>query len=70
MAYRLHYVIRAQSDNRKIGNNIKSFVGLYFWRITMKVNVVSDFLFTITHPSEIEIMASLKEYFDNMYFAN
>ena len=36
----------------------------------MKLNIVSDFLFTITHPSEAEAMASLKEYLDNMYFAN
>jgi len=36
----------------------------------MRLNIVSDFLFTITNPNEIESMLSLKEYLDNMYFAN
>lgn len=36
----------------------------------MIINSVQDFLFEITHPSENETMLSLKEYLDNMYFAN
>lgn len=36
----------------------------------MKLSTRSDFLFFVSHPAETESMLSLKEYFENMYFAN